>query len=185
MMPLYVLLILTKYNNLFNFLLSEDSMVVLFSFVFVTAVFIPLVCYVFVRKSKFYSVTNHEKYHWTSFFLLIEALIYCAIYKSLMRVGIPLLISKFFILNSLIIVILGLIALFVEMDFHSIALGEILGLYIRLLHIGLASDVILLTVILLLVGIVGTSRIFLNEHLSTQYYLGVLSGFALIFFLFI
>ena len=185
MLPIYILLILTIFNSIIKYFFSTDSLLLLYSFVFITAVIIPLICYLLLRKSKFYQLTSIKNNYWMSFFLIIEAIIYYAIFKSLTSISMPLMVNKFFMLNSLFLVVFSIISLICKLDFHSIALGEILGLYIRLLRIGLALNRNILLIIILIIGIVGSSRIKLHEHLALQYHVGVIVGGAIIFFLYI
>lgn len=183
--PLYVMAIFYFCVIIIRYLIPSDKMLLIASFVLITAVIIPLICKLLFKKMKIYKQFIEQKIHIDSFLSIFMATIYFAIYKSFTNIGVSEILSKFFILNSLMLLCLSLASLFTKVDFHSIAIGEMLGLYIRLLHIGSTYNYWVFLILLFVAGIVGWARIKTNEDFAFKYHLGIIIGGLFFFFLYV
>lgn len=165
------------YSTIFSGLFTNSkSMMTLLPFITLTTVMIPLLCYFILSKTKFYAELKKQNYKWDSLFIICEAVILCAIYKTFFNIDIPTIIYRFFILNSIFLVILSLISFFKKIDLHSIAWGELLGIYINLLHTNMTIKEAPLLIILLIIGVVGWARIKTDNSMTLKYIVGTIIG---------
>lgn len=165
------------YSTIFSGLFTNSkSMMTLLPFITLTTVMIPLLCYFILSKTKFYAELKKQNYKWDSLFIICEAVILCAIYKTFFNIDVPTIIYRFFILNSIFLVILSLISFFKKIDLHSIAWGELLGIYINLLHTNMTIKEAPLLIILLIIGVVGWARIKTDNSMTLKYIVGTIIG---------
>lgn len=164
-------------NTIFSGIFTNSkSMMTLLPFVALTTVLIPLLCFFILSKTKFYAELKKQNYKWDSLFIICEAVIFCAIYKTFFNIDVPTIIYRFFILNSIFLVVLSFISFFKKIDIHSVAWGELLGVYISLLHTNMTIKEVPLLVILLIIGIVGYARIKTDNTMTFKYIIGAIIG---------
>ena len=187
--PLYAFLLLYFFSNVIWFFVNDAQFIILLTFIAVTAVVIPMVCFFLIKKiSKVRNIVRNTKYHALSFCVLFEAMVYVAISYSMMKIEVPRVLSDFFMVSAMALILLSIISLFVTLDFHSISLGTLTGMFVHMLTVGMTNNHTILIILILLVGMVGTSRILIHKEFTFLYHLGALLGvcfgFAASYFLF-
>lgn len=182
--PVYIAAIYLWFNRLIT--LDTDVSLFFLIYIAVTVVVIPAACFGLLLLSKIYSPRKSNTKRWLTFFVISIAFIFLAVSKSLVKVGAPWLLVDFFIWNVWFLLIYAVISFFVRLNYHAIAIGEMLGLYINFMHFGMSFNHLLLLALILIFGLVGFSQMKMNKCSSSIYYLssilGLLSSFATFYY---
>ncbi|MCB0478962.1 MAG: hypothetical protein KDC84_12410 [Crocinitomicaceae bacterium] len=94
---------------------------------------------------------------------------------------IPLMV-KYYILSIAAAIVIMLITInLIKLSWHTAALGSLLALMFVYLRSQINYNEWIIPSLCLLLGIVGTSRLILNQHKESEVYLGALLGFATTF----
>lgn len=122
------------------------------------------------------SISDRRQRHWP---YLITVICYLGTAYCLMRFGL-MWVSVFFFGATVATLVCGLINFFWKISAHTTALGGLTGLtaWYALTGLTTVNPLVLLTIVLLLSGLTGTSRLLLNRHTAGQVFAGFGVGFA-------
>ncbi len=117
--------------------------------------------------------------------LILSSIFYYAGYMVLQRLPIfP--IYKFFLVASILVQIaLLFISLKWKISTHSAAIGGLLGGFLAMSFLFQENPLLILTLLVLISGMVGTSRLILEKHTNSQVYSGFLTGFLIMISVFL
>jgi hypothetical protein len=117
--------------------------------------------------------------------LIMSSIFYYAGYMVLQRLPIfP--IYKFFLIASILVQIaLLFISLMWKISAHSAAIGGLLGGFLAMSFLFQENPLLILTLLVLISGLVGTSRLILEKHTNPQVYSGFLIGFLIMISVFL
>jgi len=147
----------------------------------ISTVLIPVTALLFLRKTgmiKTMQIEDQKERNWP---LLITALIYFGSFYIIQKSGIPVFIQLFTLGATLGILISLGINLKWKISLHMIGMGGACGgmaVEMLLLQVG---DPIILGVLFLLAGLLGTARLYLQAHSPAQIFAGFFTGFAIQF----
>ena len=112
--------------------------------------------------------------------LSITTLFYFFTYLILHRLLAPTIIQNFIFGSLISIVLLLLISLKWKISAHMIGIGGLVGLILALSMKLIIDLQIILMILFLVSGLLGTIRLFLNEHKPIQIYSGFVLGFLVV-----
>ncbi len=117
--------------------------------------------------------------------LILSSIFYYAGYMVLQRLPIfP--IYKFFLVASILVQIaLLFISLKWKISAHSAAIGGLLGGFLAMSFLFQENPLLILTLLVLISGMVVTSRLILEKHTNSQVYSGFLIGFLIMISVFL
>ena len=185
LIPTYAMLILVNTKTHFTLVLPENFRYLTVLFVFLTSFVLPLlIMLILLKLGKIKSlemVTRQERI----LPLFIVAIFFYITYY-LLKQGPHFVIFNIFMLGATLLVILSLlINYFTKISIHMVALGGLFGTFIGF-DLALRLDLrALLSVIVLVAGITGFSRLRLKAHTNGQIYGGFLLGTIFMFALFL
>ncbi len=113
--------------------------------------------------------------------LISSVIIYALAYYFMQRINMPQILLKVIFSSIVVLVILTVITVFWKISLHLSALGGLLGFVI---YIGINSNLNVLFIgfiIIIVSGLVGSSRLYLKRHSSWQIYAGFLIGLTLVY----
>jgi membrane-associated phospholipid phosphatase len=111
--------------------------------------------------------------------LIFSSISYYLGYLILKQVPLFPIYQLFLIASILIQVLLLIISLQWKISAHAASIGGLLGGFIALSIRLQENPVIILTLLILIAGIVGTARLMLGKHTNAQVYAGFLLGFVI------
>lgn len=111
--------------------------------------------------------------------LIFSSIFYYIGYLILQRLPIYPVYNFFLIASILVQIALLFISLGWKISTHSAAIGGLLGGFFALSFRLEENPVMMLIILILIAGIVGTSRLILQKHTSWQVYSGFLLGFLI------
>lgn len=163
--------------------LAPEAKRYVFLVVGVTTILLPL-SVMPVLKSRGWIQSYHLRNHKDrripllvgSFFYLIAAYI-------LHRVKAPMIIPLFLNASAIVILLCALLTWRWKISIHMAALGSLFGLALALSLRWMVNLNLILMVILLITGMVGSTRLRLNLHRPWEIYVGFLIGIVVNFFL--
>lgn len=117
--------------------------------------------------------------------LILSSIFYYAGYIVLQRLPIfP--IYKFFLVASILVQIaLLFISLKWKISAHSAAIGGLLGGFLAMSFLFQENPLLIVILLVLISGLVGTSRLILEKHTNSQVYSGFLIGFLIMISVFL
>lgn len=185
LIPTYALLILVNIKTHFTLVLPENFRYLTVLFVFLTSFVLPLLIMLILLKfgkiKSLEMVTRQERV----LPLFIVAIFFYLTYY-LLKQGPHFVIFNIFMLGATLLVILSLLINYItKISIHMVALGGLFGTFIGF-ALALSLDLrALLSIIVLVAGITGFSRLQLKAHNSGQIYVGFLLGTIFMFSLFL
>lgn len=115
---------------------------------------------------------------------LISILCYFACYYIMERLHIPHIISIILLIALFIQILCAVINVWWKISTHTAAIGGVAGALVAFAFIFAFNPVWWLSLVIILAGMVGTSRIILRQHTLAQvvagFFVGLLCGFLLI-----
>ena len=185
LIPTYAMLMLVNTKTHFTLVLPENFRYLTVLFVFLTSFVLPLlIMLILLKLGKIKSlemVTRQERI----LPLFIVAIFFYITYY-LLKQGPHFVIFNIFMLGATLLVILSLLINYItKISIHMVALGGLFGTFIGF-DLALRLDLrALLSVIVLVAGITGFSRLRLKAHTNGQIYGGFLLGTIFMFALFL
>ena len=179
-MPAIGMLIIFNTGSYLSFMPFEGKRLIMLIVVTGTILF-PLSIIPFFLYYKWVGKAEMTNYRERILPLLFTVIMYYLTYYMLHRIPVPVLIQTFMLGASSSVFLNLVINLKWKISSHMIGIGGITGLIVAL-YINLQIDVSLFLVLsILLSGVIGFSRLYLNAHTPLQVYLGYLTGFLTIF----
>jgi len=109
--------------------------------------------------------------------LFLTTIFYYISYYILNKYSAPLFIQKYMISIFISILIASIINIKWKISLHMIGIGGIIGLMFALFYLYQIKDDTILYTLIISAGIIGTARLYLNEHNSRQIYIGFFIGY--------
>ncbi len=185
LIPTYALLILVNTKTHFTLILPENFRYLTVLFVFLTSFVLPLlIMLILLKLGKIKSLEMVNRQERVLPLFIVAIFFYMTYY--LLRQGPYFVIFNIFMLGATLLVIISLLINYItKISIHMVALGGLFGTFIGfglMLRLDLRA---LLSVIVLVAGITGFSRLRLKAHTNGQIYVGFLLGTIFMFSLFI
>jgi len=111
--------------------------------------------------------------------LVLSSIFYYSGYLILQRLPIFPIYSFFLVASILVQIALLLISLGWKISTHSAAIGGLLGGFLALSYLFQENPLLILISLVLIAGMVGTSRLILEKHTNSQVYAGFFLGFLI------
>jgi membrane-associated phospholipid phosphatase len=113
--------------------------------------------------------------------MFITSLFYYFGYYILHKYSAPLFLQHYMLAIFISVLFASIINIGWKISLHMVGIGGIIGLLSAITHLfGIPTNHFLMLAILV-AGIIGTSRLYLNEHTSTQIYSGFMMGYVINF----
>jgi hypothetical protein len=176
-MPLYGMIIIFTAPTLFWYIPFTVKKILLFV-IATNNILIPLSLMPFFRYRKIISSWFIEDRKERIIPLLSVSFFYSVTSVIIFRLQIPLFIKSFIFSAALIAIISTIINFWWKISLHSIGAGSITGLVIVLSMNMMVTLTWFLIPIILVSGLIISSRLRLNKHNSREVYLGFITGFA-------
>ena len=150
-------------------------------FIFVTTAILPMSILPLLYQFKVIKSLQLENARERVIPMLITAFFYYMGFLLLKKLGIPILINKFFLASILSILIASIVSYFWKISIHTLAIGGVTGV-LTALSLKFGIDMLpLITLALLASGLTASARLYLSSHKPTQIYTGYFCGFMIVF----
>lgn len=176
LVPTYGIILLLGIHTHSILIIPDNSKVFLIAFVFISTFVLP--AFVILILKKMGVVTSYQMPNRRERVLpvLIVGIAFFVTYYFLKRVGVFGIISLFMAGSTLIVLLALLINYATKISLHTTAWGGLLGAIIGFsLRYNLDLS-ITISIVILTIGLITTSRLKLNAHTPFQVYLGFLLG---------
>ncbi|MDR2010161.1 MAG: hypothetical protein LBQ22_06745 [Bacteroidales bacterium] len=115
--------------------------------------------------------------------LFMISVLYAVVYYYMKRIMIPDVLLNIILSSILIMLAGGIISIFWNISLYTCAIGGLAGYVFFLAYAaGLTAVLFYFLIIVIVVGIVATSRLYLNKHNPLQVYTGIALGFFISYF---
>ncbi len=159
------------------FMYPTKMMLIIALFAFLLMVIFPALLLFIGYKLKVFSSLHFEQKEERYIPLLITGIIYYLAYYLLSSLKIPGILQLYLLGSILTVIVSMLITIVWKISLHMLAIGSVCGMVLGLssrLSINFISEIIVLIIIS---GLVASSRLYLNAHNKSQVYIGFLLGF--------
>ncbi|HDJ34410.1 MAG TPA: hypothetical protein ENF21_09980 [Bacteroidetes bacterium] len=173
--PLYGLLLIFHSGTYLSYLPYEVKKVI-FLIVLLNTVVIPLSLFPILYYRKFIHGISDERPKDRTIPLVIAAVLYGIACYLLARLQVSGLIKMFIQAAAVMVMLTAVVSWFWKISLHMIGMGGLTGLMIAMMIKLSAVQTGVLVLLIVLAGVVGTARLYLNEHRPSQIYAGYLSG---------
>jgi hypothetical protein len=181
LIPTYVYLLMMNQEAFYAFLLPAKAKYLIIALVFTTTFLLPfLLCIVMLKRGIIRSFMMETKEERLFPFLITAILFYLCAYL-IKSFQLPSLFYVFSLGSTLVVIIALLVNFSYKISIHMVGIGGALGTFLGLAlkwEINFAGTIILL---ILLSGLVGFSRFRLSAHKQLEIYSGFLTGFGIMF----
>lgn len=188
-MPVFGLLLIYNSGTYIQYLAYELKkplfLIILINTVVVPICLMPIYLYQKIIRKETFNETQNRIIP-----LVVMVALYFFTWYLLFRIQVngfqvPGVISIFILSSAITALVTTVVTLFYRISLHMIGIGGLVGATIGLMA---RLDTVLtpyILVLILVAGIVGTSRLLLEEHEPHQVYSGFLSGFSVVLILFL
>lgn len=176
LMPSYALLLIFSSNTYIGFGVTSKAKQLVFLLVFVNTFLIPTILSFFLIRRKLVSDMEMSSNLERRLPLLITTLFYVFTYYLLLKVRLSPIIYVVMMAATISIIIAMMVNFKWKISLHMIGIGGLIGALIGISlrqHVDFRGLIILL---ILLAGILGSSRLKLNSHTPAQVYVGFFVG---------
>jgi hypothetical protein len=176
LMPTYGILIIFHYNNYLRYSFPTSIILFIVLIVFLTTFILPSIAsYILLKKGYIKSLQMQEKEERTLPFIS-TCVSYSFGYFIISKLHLPPLFNLLVLSATIAVIIAMIINLRWKISIHMIGIGGICGLIF-----GLSQKIIVdlrfpLILCIIVAGVLGTCRIFLNSHNPKQIYVGFIVG---------
>ena len=184
LMPLYGTLLFFYYNHYLGYLINPSVKYLVIGVVFLFTFLLPSVAAYWLKiRGQIHSLEMDDPRDRRVPFA-ITAFFYMSAYYALLNLRLPQLFNLLLLGSTLMIFVALIINFKWKVSIHMIGIGGIAGGMVGISQ-RLFIDMLWPTVfVIILAGILGTSRLILKAHYPSQVYIGFLLGFAGMFLLF-
>ena len=185
LLPTYALLILINTKTHFTLILPENFRYLTVLFVFLTSFVLPLlIILILLKLGKIKSLEMESRQERVLPLFIVAIFFYITYY--LLKQGPHFVIFNIFMLGATLLVIVSLLINYItKISIHMVALGGLFGTFVGF-DLALRLDLrMLLSLIILVAGITGFSRLKLKAHTTGQVYSGFILGTIFMFSLFL
>jgi len=178
-MPLYGLILIFTAPTLLYYLPPGVKRIMIL-LILVNNILMPLALIPFFRYKNIIGSWTMESRNDRVIPLLMVSVFYFVTSFIMIRFSIPFLIKSYFISVSVLSLIILTINFFWKISIHSAGAGAMTGLILMLWVIMGVNLAWYLVPVLVLSGLIMTSRLMLNTHSPAQVYSGFLTGLAVV-----
>jgi len=184
LLPLYTLILFCTLENSLSLLLPfKSELILILVMVFITILLPVTLTALFVRMklvTSFYLETREERIYP----LLITGIFYYLAYYLLKGIHLSPVISMYMLGSTLLVVLAMMITFFRKISLHMIGMGGLTGLFLGYSD-HFRGGMPILFFVVLLAGIIGSARLKLGAHKSSEIYSGFFLGAIVMFVLFV
>jgi len=176
LIPLYGLAILLSAPTFLKYLPVEAKRV-LFTVILIDNVFLPLALLPFLKYRNLISSFNIDDRRERIIPLLITSILYCTTSFIVFRYQIPFFLKSFIFATSVVAIVVSMINFWWKISVHAVGAGALTATVFSLslkMHTPLTWY---LLAVILVSGIILSSRLRLNAHNPSQVWVGFLTGF--------
>lgn len=178
--PMFMLTYLMAYflfsNNYFTFFMSPTKKLFLLSAVVVFSVILPLLNLVLLRKLGYIKSVSTNQSNERLMPYLSTITLYIGLIYILHDLSIPYFFKQIIIASLVVIAVDFVLNFFTKVSAHTSGIGGGLGIIYFYQFVSTAGDIKPICLCLFIAGLVGLSRLYLNEHTPKQVYMGFAVG---------
>ena len=176
LVPTYALLVMMNLQTHSILALPINYRYMVIAFVFLTTFVVPsIIIFILLKVGKIKDLEMHSRQERVLPLIIISATFYVT-YYILKQTSVTGLMALFMVGATMLVLISLIINYISKISLHMLAWGGIFGAFLGF-AIGFHFNLmVLLFVILLIIGIVGTARLKLDAHTPAQIYSGFLVG---------
>ncbi len=174
--------ILISYSNIYTFIIPPETTRAILLLVALSTILFPLSIFgLLYFQQKITKITMPSRQE-RLLPLFISVIFYYATYYMLKRLYAPLFIQQFMFVAFICLTITFAIHFKWKISMHMMAFGGLTGLWTAMSYIFyLTSPSIILSALILLAGLTGSSRLVLQAHTQRQIHIGFLLGYIISF----
>ena len=178
--PMFMLTYLTAYflytNNYFAFFMSPAKKLFLMGAVIIFSVILPILNMALLKKLGYIKSMQAKQANERFMPYISTITLYVGLIYILHDLAIPYFFKQLIIVSVVVIGIDFLINFFTKISAHTSAVGGCLGVIYFYQYISTSGDIKPVCLCLLVAGLIGFARLYLNEHTPKQVYGGFIVG---------
>lgn len=178
-MPFLGVLLVLKYHGYFSVLYRQEMVNTLLLLGGLLTIVFPLLSIYVLYKSKLVSDLNLSKKEERTTPAIITLCYFFAYYYFLSKIeGLNYSILAGFLGGCVALVISIIITPRWKISLHSQGISSLAGMFVGVTQVTFINHQFMILVLLLAIGLVGTSRLILHKHTPAQVYAGAILGFV-------
>jgi len=172
--------------NINYFYVSANTLLLIIGLMVITTVIFPIISiYIYNRQNLIHNfeMVNQED---RTYPYVIMTITYFLLFYLFQRIRLPLIFNKYLLTSGIICVSALIINIKFKISIHLMAFGGLTGILIGIAYKLHINNSLIIYSTILLSGIIGYCRLYLNAHKPVEVYWGYLSGMfiGIIIFLF-
>lgn len=181
-MPVFSLIILFSLNTYINQVLPLKFQLMVLGLLLVNTCILPLVFIVVMAKNKLISSVYLNQKNERVLPFLMAFVFYGFTYYLLKKAGLPKTINAIMLGATIAIFASVVVNLFYKLSIHMVGVSGVFGAFYALSSMFGLQVLWLLLFLIIAAGLIGTSRLILNQHTPLQILVGFAVGFFAEFF---
>jgi len=179
LMPTFGVLLMLNTDTYLSFFPIEAKLII-YLIVFAGTFLLPLLLLPFFLYRKYIKKITMDTRKERIAPLIITIASYYFTYYVIKQLPLPLIFNKFLLATTISVALTLIITLYWKISAHMIGIGGMIGLIVGLALKFSVDFRFILMILLLIAGLIGTSRLYLKSHNSLQVYSGFFIGILII-----
>ena len=179
--PMFMLTYLMAYflftNNYFSFFVSPVKKLFLISAVVVFSVILPFLNMVLLKKLGYIKSMQAKQANERFMPYVSTITLYVGLIYILHDLSIPYFFKQLILVSLMVIAVDFIINFFTKISAHASAIGGCIGVIYFYQYISTNGDITPICICVVIAGLIGFARLYLNEHSPKQVYSGFTVGF--------
>ncbi len=178
-MPLTAVFLIFNQDTYINYTVSHEAKLTIYAILFINTIFVPVTIMAYLMRKKMISslLLTHRQERW--FPLIMISFFYFFTYYLIRQIHLPSQLVYNMIFGAIFcLVMLILLNGFIKISAHTTGMGGVTGAIIAFSVIMKINLMPIIIPLILLAGIIGSSRLKLNAHKPQEIYAGFVLGFG-------
>jgi hypothetical protein len=178
LMPFYAVLLVMNLNTYISYSISPQVQRIIVTLVFITTGALPVLTAVLLLQKGIIKSLEMDTISERRIPFITTAVFYTICFYLLKQLPVPRLLSLMVLGATITIFIAWLLSFRWKVSIHMIGIGGLTGMMFGLSEVLNAGLLAMIIAIVILSGLLGTSRLILEAHTQKQIYFGFLIGFV-------
>ena len=184
LIPTFGILLLFNMDTFITYVIPARAKTLVTIIVLINTAIAPFLAIIFMKRVGFINDLLLDKRNERLLPMIIGVLLYFFTYYILRQSSLPSLVHFYFLGATMLVIISLFITLKWKISLHMVSMGGLTGLLLVTTFLLKTDIVYLITAVILISGLVGTSRLILKLHTPGQVFAGFILGVSLMLLLY-
>ena len=183
--PTYGVMILFKLDTFIRYVLPTGAKNLVLIIVFINTAIAPFIAILFMKKLGLINNLSLNKRNERIMPIIVGVFLYFFTYYILRQSSLPSIVHFYFLGATIVVTISLFITIYWKISLHMVSMGGLTGFLMATAFLLRTNTIFWIVVVIFSSGLVGSSRLLLNQHTSGQVFAGYILGVSTMLILYL